>query len=98
MAYLNKIKAFLEKIINCFIMILLDQAGFTMKFPKKGVLEWTIKHAQVEANMNKKVFKMRTDRTLRSRYRKTVQAAVDAKKAVRAASCCTIKKRALTET
>lgn len=34
MAYLNRVNAFLENIINCFIMILLDQAGFMMKLPK----------------------------------------------------------------
>lgn len=95
MVYWNKIKAFLENIINCLIMILLDQEGFMMKFPKE-VLEWTMKSAQVEANMDK-IFKMHADGALQSRYRKTVQAAIEVKKAVWAAFCCAIKKSALTE-
>lgn len=95
MVYLNKIKAFLEKIINCFVMILLGQAGFMMKFPKE-VLEWTMKSAQVEASMDK-IFKMHADGALQSRYPKTVQAAIEAKKAVWTAFCCAIKKSASTE-
>ena len=72
-----------ENIVNCLIMILLDQAGFTMKLSRTGVLEWTMKWAQVEADVDDKSFKAQTDGALRSRYGKTLHAAIEVKKAVR---------------
>ena len=72
-----------ENIVNCFIIILLDQAGFVMKLSRKGVLEWSMKRAQVEAQVDDKSFKAQTDGALRSKYGKTLQAAIEVKKAVR---------------
>lgn len=72
-----------ENIVNCFIIILLDQAGFVMKLSRKGVLEWSMKRAQVEAQVDDKSFKAQTDGALRSKYGKTLQAATEVKKALR---------------
>lgn len=72
-----------ENIVNCFIIILLDQAGFAMKLSRKEVLEWSMKRAQVEARLDDKSFKAQTDGVLRSKYGKTLQAAIEVKKAVR---------------
>lgn len=46
-----------ENIVNWFIIILLDQAAFAIKLSRKGVLVWSMKRAQVEAQVDDKSFK-----------------------------------------
>lgn len=55
-----------------------------MKFSRRGVLEWSMKRAQVEAQVDDKSFKAQTDGALPVKIRKTLQAAIEVKKVVRA--------------